>query len=43
MNGYVVTLWVDTELDAEELAAALEQGELWEKASVQYQIEPARG
>ena len=44
MNSYKITIWCDSELDEPGLAMALEQGELWDKASnVGYQIDPARG
>ena len=44
MSAYKITIWCESELSEYDLAAALEQGELWDKASdVQYQIDPARG
>ena len=42
--GYKITIWCSFDGPEYDLAMALEQGELWEKASdVQYQIDPARG
>ena len=44
VHSYKITIWCSSELEEYDLAMALEQGELWEKASdVQYQIDPARG
>jgi hypothetical protein len=44
VNAYKITIWCSSELNEPDLAAALEQGELWEVASdVQYLIDPARG
>lgn len=44
LNAYKITIWCESEVDEPDLAMALEQGELWEKAgNVQYQIDPARG
>jgi len=44
VSAYKITIWCEADLDEPDLAAALEQGELWEAASnVQYQIDPARG
>ena len=44
--GWKITIWCETPDDVpqHDLAMALEQGELWEKATnVQYDIEEARG
>jgi hypothetical protein len=42
VNHYQITIWCDSRLNEPDLAMALEQGELWDKANnVQYQIGPA--
>ena len=44
VNAYKITIWCETELDEQDVAMALEQGELWDKAgNVSYQIDAARG
>jgi hypothetical protein len=44
VNYYKITIWCGSELEEYDVAMALEQGELWEKASdVQYQIDQATG
>ena len=38
--SYKITLWCETDLENDsDLAMALEQGELWDVAQVQYNIE----
>ena len=40
MSAFKITIWCDFDGDEPDLAMALEQGELWDKASsVQYQID----